>query len=134
MKTSLASPLFLAALAAAVIAAPAVRADEAKPEKRVERRGGPGGANLEQLAEQLGLSADQKAKLAPVLKAQAEKMRALREDQSLAREEKMEKMRAFRDEGNKAIEAVLTPEQTAKFHELREKMRERGPRGEKSPK
>ena len=69
-----------------------------------------------------------------MLKAQAEKLRALRDDESLSREEKMEKMRSIRDEGNKAVEAVLTPEQITKFHELREKMRERGPRGDKSPK
>ena len=135
MKSSLTAKLFLAALAAAAVAGPALRADEPRPDaSRPERRGGPGGPNLEQLSEQLGLSADQKARLAPVLKSQAEKLRALRDDQSLDRSAKMEKMRAIREEGNKAIAAVLTPEQVTKFHELREKMRERGPRGDKAPK
>lgn len=56
-------------------------------------------------------------------------MQAIRKDESLSREQKMEKSRAVREESQKAINAVLTPEQAKKFAE----MRQRGPRGGERP-
>lgn len=101
-------------------------ADAPRERERGGERGGPGrgGPNIEMLAKELGLSADQKAKLEPILKAQGEKMQELR---NLPQEERREKGRALREASQKEIEAVLTPEQAKKFAEMRAN---RGPRGE----
>lgn len=130
---SLTRKFLLLSAAAVLVAGPALRADDPKPEAPRGERRGPGGPNLQALAEELGLSAEQKAQLEPIMKAQAEKRRALRDDQSLTREQRMEKMRAIMEEGNKAISAVLTPEQMAKYKEMQAKMRggPGGPRGDR---
>jgi protein CpxP len=117
-------------LTAALAALPALQAQSPeKPAPAQERGpGGPGGGarpNLDRLAEELGLTADQKAKLGPIMKHQQEQMQALRKDESLSQEQRREKSRALREENQKAIAAILTPEQAKKFAD----MRERGPRG-----
>ncbi|MBL9214805.1 MAG: hypothetical protein JNG83_04940 [Opitutaceae bacterium] len=123
---SLTASLALLLATATPLLVHAAEADGAKPPPH-ERGPGGRGPNLEQLAADLGLSADQKAKLGPMLKQQAEQLRALRDDATLTREQRMEKAQAIRAEGGKAIKAILTPEQAAKFDE----MRPRGPRGDR---
>ncbi len=119
-------PVFVALALAAV---PALRAQDAatdKPEQKRER--GPGGGrgpNLDQIAQDLGLTADQKAKIEPILKAHAKQMQDIRKDESASREDKMAKGKAVREDERKQIAAILTPEQLKKFDERRE----RGPRG-----
>lgn len=116
-------------LAAALAAIPVLQAQSAESAARERGPGGPGGRggpNLQMMAEELGLSADQKAKLAPLMKHQAEQMQAIRQDESLSREQRMEKARAIREAGRKDIEAVLTPEQAKKLADWRA----RGPRGD----
>lgn len=108
-------------LTLAMVAAPVVKAqsdDAAKP-ARERGPGGGRGPTLEMLAEQLELTAEQKEKIAPIWKHQAEQMQAIRKDDSLSREQKMEKTKAAREETHKAIEALLTPEQAKKFSEMR---------------
>ncbi len=108
-------------LTLAIAAVPMLKAQSAETPNPPRERGpgGPGGPNLEMLAEELGLTAEQKAKLGPILKHQMEQMRAIRQDESFTREQRMEKGRAVREEGQKAITAVLTPEQAKKFSEMR---------------
>ena len=118
-------PFFLILTMAAV---PALRAEDApadKPEQKRERGPGGRGPNLEQLAQDLNLTDDQKTKLGPILKEQMKKMQELRKDESLSQDQRREKGRTLREESQKEIEAVLTPEQAKKFAE----MRQRGPRG-----
>jgi len=125
---------FLAlSLTLAIASVPSLQAQPAEGQNAAHEHGpggpgGPGGGNrpnLDRLAEELGLTADQKAKLGPIMKHQQEQMQALRKDESLSQEQRREKGRALREENQKAIAAVLTPEQAKKFAELRE----RGPRG-----
>lgn len=115
-------------LTAALAAVPALQAQPAEGKNAAHERGPGGGRgqNLERLSEELGLTADQKAKLGPIMKGQMEQMQALRKDESLSQEQRREKGRALREENQKAIAAILTPEQAKKFAE----MRERGPRGD----
>jgi Spy/CpxP family protein refolding chaperone len=125
------SKLLIALLAASLAAAPMIHAQSAPDHKpaREQGPGGPGGRggpNLDMLAQELGLSADQKAKLAPILEQQRAKMQELRD---LAPEQRREKMRAVREENHKALAAILTPEQLKKFDEMN-----RGPRGGGAPK
>jgi len=114
-------------LTAALAAIPVLHAQSTESQTPAQERGPGGGGrpNLERLAEELGLTADQKAKLGPIMKHQQEQMQALRKDESLSQEQRREKSRALREENQKAIAAILTPEQAKKFAE----MRERGPRG-----
>lgn len=118
---------FMIALAGVVlVATPIVNAQAENRPKAGER--GPGrGLNADQLAEQLGLSAEQKAKVAEIIKAQREQM------QALAPEERREKGRAIMQETRKSINAVLTPEQQAKWKEM-QPQGAKGAKGEKGGK
>lgn len=109
---------------------------KAQPAEGQRGPGGPGGRgpNIEMLAQQLNLTADQKTKLEPVLKSQQEKMQALRKDESLSREDRQAKNKAIREEANAAIKAVLTPEQATKFADLQAKGPRGGPQGKKGDK
>jgi len=115
-------------LALVLAAVPALRAEDAatdKPEQKRERGPGGRGPNLEQLAQDLGLTADQKAKIGPILKDHAKQMQEIRKNETLSREDKMAKGKAVREDERKQIAAILTPDQLKKFDERRE----RGPRG-----
>ncbi len=73
---------------------------------------------MKRLAEVLQLTDDQKTKLAPIMKEEAEKMRALFQDQNTPREEKGKKMQEARKEAAAKVKAVLTPEQAEKFDKM----------------
>ncbi len=133
MKTLTKITLSLLALAA-LAAAPIVRAQNADTPKS-ERRGpggpgGPGGGmgeeRIKAMAERLGLTADQKAKLVAVAKNQRDAMAKLRDDESLTREARREKMQAMRTSQQAEIRAILTPEQAEKWEAA---MAEGGRRG-----
>ena len=85
-----------------------------------------GGQMLEHFSRKLNLSADQKGKVAKILESQREKFKVMREEMRPRFEEIRKTFKA-------EIEAILTPEQTAKFEKLdakwvsrRQKMRPRG--------
>jgi protein CpxP len=128
-------PLCLSLAFAVVPALKAQSDDAAKPtHERGPGGGGRRGPNIEMLAEKLDLTAEQKEKIAPILKQQEEQMQAIRKDESLSREQRMEKSKAVREDGQKSIEALLTPEQVKKFAELRANAPRPGgdrPKGEK---
>lgn len=132
MKSSLKVTLTLLAFAVGATV-PLVRAQESTTDKpKQERReGGPGprGDRLKMMSEHLGLTADQKAKIGPILKSEMEAMRALRDDASLDRDAKRAKMMELRKSCAVQIRAVLTAEQQAKFDEMQKGMRERRPHG-----
>jgi Spy/CpxP family protein refolding chaperone len=124
-------------LSLAMVAVPMVKAqseskDAANP-PRERGPGGPGGRgpNFEKIAEELGLTADQKAKAEPIFKEQAKKMQGMRD---LPPDERREKMKAMREENHKALAEILTPEQLKKFDEMRPRGGDRPPRGEKGEK
>lgn len=133
MKTLTKMALSILALAA-LAAAPIVRAQNADTTKS-ERRGpggpgGPGGPMAEErikaVAERLGLTADQKTRLQAAMKTQRDAMAALRDDSSLTREARRDKMQAMRAAQQAEIRAILTPEQAEKWEAA---MAEGGRRG-----
>lgn len=75
-------------------------------------------ANLDRLAQVLSLSDDQKAQLQPILAAERQKMRDLREDTSLSKEDRKAKMKEIRDETAAQLQPILTPEQLAKWQNM----------------
>lgn len=92
---------------------------------------------LERLSKELDLTDDQKAKLKPIFEAEADKMKALREDTSMSREDRRAKMMEIQQKSSEDIKAVLTKDQQKKYDEMRQRMMERrgpgGPAGEKPP-
>jgi len=76
--------------------------------------------HLQMLSEKLSLSDDQKAKLKPVLQDQMQQMKAVREDSSLSEEQKRTKMKSIHESLHDQINAVLTPEQQAKFKQMKQ--------------
>ena len=70
---------------------------------------------MQATARELNLTDEQKQKLQTIVREQLEKLRGLRQDNSLTREDKMEKFKAVREEIAKEVKDVLTPEQFEKW-------------------
>jgi Spy/CpxP family protein refolding chaperone len=89
-------------------------------------RGGPrGGPTLDQIAQQLNLTDDQKAKVKPILDTRDQKMKDLRADTTLSQEDRRTKMQTIRQETTDAMKGVLTPEQFDKYQEMQQRARNR---------
>ncbi len=67
----------------------------------------------------LALTEEQTAKIQPILDKQFAAGQALRADESLDRKQVMDKMKELRQAVDAEISAVLTPEQNAKWAELK---------------
>ncbi|MGA7859570.1 MAG: hypothetical protein WCA11_16665 [Terracidiphilus sp.] len=86
---------------------------------------------LEHMTKELDLSADQQSQIKPVLVDRQQKMQAIFQDQSLAREDRRAKMQAIRAESQAKIEAVLNDQQKQKYEAMQQHMGRRG--GENGP-
>ncbi|MDB6115222.1 MAG: hypothetical protein JWQ62_2167 [Lacunisphaera sp.] len=135
MKTS---PKYLVLLASlALLAAPALRAqDPATPADKPEHKRGAGGergpgAMMERAAKELDLTADQQAKWKAIGEEERTALKALRDDTSVAKEDKRAKMKEINKTFGDQRRAALTDDQAKKFDEMRAKM---GARGERGPK
>ncbi len=118
----------LPALGALLLAtSPLLRADNSfdrpPPRERRERMG-------EHLAEELGLTADQKAKWQAIGEQERSELRALRDDKSLSKEDRRAKGKAIHEKYRAQRDAILTPEQRAKADKLRERAEQRRERRE----
>jgi protein CpxP len=127
--------MLIAALAAGslLVWSPALRAADTNTPPSTPPAGAPPagqrppgmrGPTLDQLAQQLNLTDDQKAKVKPILEARDKKIADLRGDTSLSQEDRRTKMQSIREETTAQMKAVLTPEQFDKY----QKMTQRGPR------
>ena len=74
---------------------------------------------LEALSKQLKLTPEQKEKLLPILKAEAPKIEAIKNDTSLTKLQKAQKIRALHEETNPQVQAILSPEQFQQLQEIR---------------
>jgi len=91
----------------------------------------PAGANQNSAQSQanddnpLNLSDEQKAKLRPIIQDENQQMEALRSDNSLTQEQKIDKANQIRAAASPKIKAILTPEQLQKLAQLQqERVRE----------
>jgi len=98
------------------------------------KMGGPGAGpkgpppvseRLERMGQHLQLTDDQKAKIKPLLEAEVAQAKAIHEDSSLSRQQKMEKFQKLRSSTHDKIKPILTPEQQKKLEEMQEKAKER---------
>lgn len=80
---------------------------------------------LQRLTKQLQLSADQQAKIGPILQQRDQQMQALRADNSGAPGDRRQKMMALMQQTDSQIDAVLTPAQRDQLKAIREKQQER---------
>jgi Spy/CpxP family protein refolding chaperone len=124
MKSALKVVLALLALGLIAGASIASAQDQTPPPQGQKGPGGGGRGGrgmispeerLKQIDEAVKLTDDQKGKITPILKAQQEKMTALRADQAMSREDRMAKMQEIGKATNDAIKAILTAEQQPKF-------------------
>lgn len=74
---------------------------------------------LERLKTDLALTEDQVGKVKAVLAQQMTSMQGIRGDESLDRDQRMAKMKEAREAMDAEIAAILTPEQKAKWDEVR---------------
>ena len=70
---------------------------------------------MQETAKELNLTDEQKQKLQDILREKLEKLRGLKDDTSLTREEKMEKVKAVREEITSEVKNILTPDQFDKW-------------------
>ena len=77
---------------------------------------------LKMLTEKLNLTEDQQAKLKPILEDQSKQMKALHDDTSLAPADKQAKMKELHESSTEKINAVLTPDQQAKWKQMKQEM------------
>jgi Spy/CpxP family protein refolding chaperone len=77
---------------------------------------------LKMLTEKLNLTEDQQAKLKPVLEEQSKQMKAIHDDTSLAPADKQAKMKELHESSVEKMNAILTPDQQAKWKQMRQEM------------
>ena len=76
---------------------------------------------LKQLSTQLNLTDEQKEKLKPMLQEEFTKVRELRQNDTLSREEKTAKLKELRADLQKKVETVLTAEQKEKWKKIQQR-------------
>ena len=74
---------------------------------------------LEAIAKQLNLTPDQKVKLMPILKAEAPKIQAIKNNPSLDNLQKLEQIRAIHTETAPQVQEILTPQQYEQLQGIR---------------
>jgi protein CpxP len=82
-------------------------------------------SRLKMLTEKLNLTGDQQAKLKPILEDESTQMKTLHDDTSLAQADKRAKMKELRESSTEKINAVLTPDQQAKWKQMKQEMMEK---------
>jgi periplasmic protein CpxP/Spy len=91
-----------------------------------QRRGMPSVDDyLKMMTARLNLSADQQAKIKPILEDQRTAAQALMKDDSLSQDDKRTKMHSLRESTNTKIRAVLNDDQKKQFDEMQQQMQER---------
>jgi hypothetical protein len=120
--------MIVAALAAGALLAcsSSLRAQDATntPPAAVPGSGYKGHPNI---ARELNLTDDQKPKFREIMKNALEQRKALREDTSLTPEDRMAKLKQIQEDTATQLQALLTPDQLAKWQELVKKMHHYGP-------
>ena len=78
-------------------------------------------AKLEQIAQYLSLTPQQKDKILPILADEAPKVRAIKGDPSLSRMQRAQRIKAIHQQNDPQMKAILSPEQYQKLQAMRHK-------------
>jgi Spy/CpxP family protein refolding chaperone len=98
----------------------------AQAAKLADPAGGKGAAAKERfqdMAAQLQLTDQQKQQLKPILREEAQKLKSLWAETGVAKRQKHGQLNQIRQELTARVKAILTPEQFAKWQELRAELR-----------
>jgi protein CpxP len=72
------------------------------------------------IAQQLSLTPQQKEKILPILAAEAPKVQAIKNDNSLSKIQKIQQLRAIHQQTDPQMKAILSPEQYQKLTAIRQ--------------
>ena len=78
-------------------------------------------AKLDQIAQYLNLTPQQKDKILPILADEAPKVRAIKNDSSLSRMQKVQRIKAIHQQNDPQMKAILSTEQYQKLQTMRHK-------------
>ena len=78
-------------------------------------------AKLEEIAQYLNLTPEQKGKILPILAAEVPKVQAIKNDASLSRMQRMQQIKAIHLQNDPQMKAILSPEQYQKLQAMRHK-------------
>ena len=76
-------------------------------------------AKVEAIAQQLNLTPEQKAKVLPILRDEAPKVQAIKNDNSLSKIQKIQHLRAIHQQTDPQMKAILSPAQYEKLKSIR---------------
>lgn len=79
---------------------------------------------VEMMDQKMHLSDDQKNQLTPIIANRQQQLKALRADQSTRRFQKMRSAKKIVEDGDKKINAILTPDQQKIYAEMEKQMRD----------
>jgi len=77
-------------------------------------------AKLQAVAQQLDLTPQQKVKILPILADEAPKVEAIKNDNSLSKIQKVQRLRAIHQQTDPQMKAILSPTQYQKLHAIRQ--------------
>ena len=77
-------------------------------------------SKAETIAQQLNLTPEQKIKILPILRVEVPKVNAIKSDNSLSNNQKVQQIRAIHQETDPQMKAILTPAQYEKLKALRQ--------------
>ena len=72
------------------------------------------------IAQQLNLTPEQNEKILPILAAEAPKVNAIKNDNSLSKVQKIQQIRAIHQQTDPQMKAILSPEQYQKLKTIRQ--------------
>ena len=78
-------------------------------------------AKLEEIAQYLSLTPQQKDKILPIMADEGPKVRAIKEDSSLSRMQRAQKIKAIHQQNDPQMKAILSPAQYQKLQAMRHK-------------
>jgi len=104
--------LGLCLVALAAPGSPAQTQGSATPAEKLDK--------LEALSKQLNLTPDQKEKLLPILRAEAPKMHAIKDNTSLTGMQKLQQIRALHEQTEPQVRAILSQQQFDQLQKIRQ--------------
>jgi len=78
-------------------------------------------AKLEEIAQYLSLTPQQKDKILPILGNEGTKVRAIKNDRSLSKMQRAQQIKALHQQNDPQMKAILSPEQYQKLQAMRHK-------------
>src|SRR5436190_24183269 len=78
------------------------------------------GAKLQAISQQLNLTPEQKAKVLPILADEGPKVQKIKNDNSLTKMQKMQRIKAIHQQTDPQMKAILSPAQYQKLQAIRQ--------------